>query len=204
MIRALNISYCSRRLIARFSRDNRGLAAVEFAFIVPLMLVLLFGMIDGSGGVAIKRKLALNVRSVSDIISQGSRATATDIQNVFGLGGAIMTPYSVAPDVMTQKVTQLAVDASKNVKVVWSYSGTISGSNAATVAPGYSPGTTVSTVPANLLVPNTYLIWSEVSYKYTPITGYAFGVAVIPLKDETFTRPRQTDCVLYGTATSCS
>lgn len=192
----------SRRLIVRFSRDSRGLAAVEFAFVVPLMLVLLFGMIDTSSGVAIDRKVTLTARSLSDLVSQGTNVSQTDLKNFFALGGAIMAPYSVTSANMTQKITQLAVDGSKNVKVSWSYSATVN-NNIATVTNGYSPGATVTTVPANLLVANTYLIWSEVSYNYTPITGYLMGTAAIPLSDQTYTRPRQSDCVFYGTSTTC-
>lgn len=197
MIKTSNIVHRGRQLVARFAQDKRGLAAVEFAFIVPLMLVLLFGMIDTSSGVAINRKVTLTTRSVSDLVSQGTSVTQTDLKNFFGMGGAIMAPYAVTPaTIMSQKVTQLAVDASKNVKVVWSYSGSISGSTV-TVTTGYAAGTVVTTVPANLLVPNTYLIWSEVNYNYTPITGYVMGKTVVPLSDQTFTRPRQSDKVDY-------
>lgn len=193
----------SRRMMIRFSRDNRGLAAVEFAFIVPLMLVLLFGMIDTSSGVAVDRKVTLTARSLSDLVSQGTNVSQNDLKNFFGLGGAIMAPYSVTAATMTQKVTQLAVDGSKNVKVAWSYSATVN-NNTATITQGYDKNAVITTVPANLLVPNTYLIWSEVSYKYTPITGYLIGTVAIPLSDETYTRPRQSDCVYYGTSTTCT
>jgi len=188
--------YKIRELVVRFRRDKGGVAAVEFAFIVPLMLMLLFGMIDTSSGVAIDRKVTLTARTLSDLVSQGSKVTSTDISNFFKMGSSIMTPYRVTTANMTQKVTQLAVDGSKNVKVVWSYNGSVNGSTA-TVTTGYAKDTVVTTVPANLLVPNTYLIWSEVKYNYTPITGYIMGTGIIPLTDETFTRPRQSDRVDY-------
>lgn len=196
MIKSSRIARRSRQLIARFARDSRGLAAVEFAFIVPLMLMLLFGMIDTSSGVAIDRKVTLTTRSLSDLVSQGTSVSQTDLKNFFGFGVAIMAPYGVNSGELEQKVTQLAVDGSKNVKVVWSYSATIA-NNTATVTTGYAKDTVVTTVPANLLVANTYLIWSEVKYSYTPITGYVLGKTVIPLSDETYTRPRQSDKVDY-------
>lgn len=197
MIAASRIADGSRKLLARFGRDKRGMAAVEFAFIVPLMLALLFGMIDTSSGVAIDRKVTLTARALSDLVSQGTNVSQTDLKNFFGLGGSIMAPYTVTPStVLTQKVTQLAIDASKNVKVVWSYTGTINGSTV-TVATGYTSGITISSVPPNLLVPNTYLIWSEVQYNFTPITGYVMGSTVFPLSESTYTRPRQSEKVDY-------
>ncbi len=188
----------SRQPFARFIKDKQGVAAVEFAFIVPLMLVLLFGMIDVASGVAIDRKVTLTARTLSDLVSQGTKVTATDISNFFKMGGAVMTPYSVTPATMTQKVSAVSIDASKKAKVVWSYSGAVNG-NTVTVTAGYAANTVITTIPANLLVANTQLIWSEVTYTYTPITGYIIKVNV-PLAEDTYTRPRQSETVTYSTS----
>lgn len=184
-----------RSLIARFIKDKRGLAAVEFAFIVPLMLTLTFGTIEVSSGVAIDRKVTLVARSLSDLVSQGTRVTPTDLQNFFGLGSAIMTPYPVTAATMTQKVTAVSIDASKTARVVWSYTGTVN-NGAATITAGYAKNTVITTIPTALIVANTQLIWSEVTYTYTPIVGYIIKSA-IPLSDQCFTRPRQSDTVDY-------
>lgn len=196
MIRTSRIVRSSWPFFARFARDKRGVAAVEFAFIVPLMLVLLFGMIDTSSGVAINRKVTLTARTLSDLVSQGSQVTNTDISNFFKMGAAVMTPYTVATDTMEQKVSAVSIDALKKATVVWSYKGAVN-NGTATVSKGYETDTVITTIPANLLVPNTQLIWSEVTYKYTPITGYIAGKAIIPLSEETFTRPRQSNKVDY-------
>ncbi len=190
-----------RRLVTRFVRDKRGLAAVEFAFIVPLMLTLMFGTIEVSSGVAIDRKVTLTARSLSDLVSQGTQVTSSDLQNFFGLGSAIMTPYPVTPGTMTQKVSAVTINASKTAKVAWSYTGSVNGSTV-TVNRGYANDTIITTIPPELLIPNTQLIWSEVTYTYTPIVGYVINGA-IPLSDQCFTRPRQSECVMYGT-TPCT
>lgn len=54
----------------------------------------------------------------------------------------------------------------------------------------------ITTIPADLLIANTQLIWSEVTYTFTPITGYIIK-ANVPLSEECFTRPRQSDTVTY-------
>jgi Flp pilus assembly protein TadG len=195
MIRTSRIVYRGRRFVAGFAGDKRGVAAVEFAFIVPLMLLLLFGVIDTSSGVAIDRKVTLTARTLSDLVSQGSQVTSTDISNFFKMGTAVMAPYAVTPTTMTQRITQVTIDATKTVKVVWSYKGTISGSSV-TVTAGYSKDTVITTIPTDLLVPNTHLIWSEVTYTYKPITGYVMKTS-IPLSEQTYTRPRQSEKVDY-------
>ena len=55
------------------------------------------------------------------------------------------------------------------------------------------------TIPAALKVDDTYLICSEVSYKYVPTVGYVMAKAGITLSDYTYTRPRQSLCVMYST-----
>ncbi len=81
------------------------------------MLTLMFGTIEVSSGVAIDRKVTLTARSLSDLVSQGTQVTSSDLQNFFGLGSAIMTPYPVTPGTMTQKVSAVTINASKTAKV---------------------------------------------------------------------------------------
>lgn len=185
-----------RRLVARFLRDKRGVAAVEFVFIVPLMLTLTFGTIEVSSGVAIDRKVTLVARTLSDLVSQGTKVSSTDVQNFFKMGSAIMTPYPVTTATMTQRITAISIDASKVAKVTWSYNGAVNG-NSVTVTTGYAKNTTITTIPPGLLIANTQLIWSEVTYTYTPIIGYVIKTTV-PLSDQCYTRPRQSSTVEYS------
>jgi hypothetical protein len=53
-------------------------------------------------------------------------------------------------------------------------------------------------VPSTLLVKQTYLIFSEVNYLYTPTIGYVMKTAV-NLSDVAYARPRQVVCVVYAT-----
>jgi len=199
MTSALKIVHRGRRLVAGFVRDRRGVAAVEFVFIVPLMLALTFGTIEVSSAVAIDRKVTLVARTLSDLVSQGSQVKQAELKNFFGLGSAIMTPYPVTPTTLTQQISAVSIDASKKATVVWSYSGKVSGGAASTptVSTDHPPGTVVTTsIPPGLLVPNTQLIWSEVKYTYEPVSG--FFMISKDLTDECFTRPRQSDTVPYS------
>jgi Flp pilus assembly protein TadG len=178
-------SYRTCNLIGRFARDRRANAAVEFAFIVPLMLVMFFGTVEFSSGVAVNRKVTLVARNMSDLVSQSSSVTDTDLTNFTTTGKAIMTPYDSTP--LNATVSELYIDpATLNAKVKWSK--------------GSSPRAVDSTVsiPSALKVGGTYLIYSEVNYKYVPAVGYVMAKSGITLSDFTFTRPRQSLCVLYS------
>jgi Flp pilus assembly protein TadG len=180
------ILFCARALSARLARDCRGIAAVEFAVIVPLMLTMFFGTLEFSSGVAVDRKLTLVARTLSDLASQSTSVTDLDLTNNTTAAKAIFTPYSSAP--LFSTVTSLYIDSTTlAARVQWSK--------------GSSPksaGNTV-TIPPQLAVPGTYLIMAEVSYRYTPTIGYVMAPTGVPLTDVAYTRPRQGACVLYAT-----
>src|SRR3984885_6736538 len=79
------------RSAVRLVEDGRGNAAVEFAVIVPVMLVMFFGTVEFSSGVAVDRKVTLMARTLSDLTSQSTSVATTDLTNFQELGAAIMT-----------------------------------------------------------------------------------------------------------------
>ena len=174
-----------RRRAFDLPRNDSGLAAIEFAMIFPLMGMMLLGTYEFSAGVAIDRKVTIMARTLSDLTSQNTSVTDAQFTNFFNAGKAIMTPYDSTP--LNATVSELYIDpATLTAKVKWSK--------------GSSPRATDSTVsiPSALKVGGTYLIYSEVSYNYVPAVGYVMAKSGITLSDFTFTRPRQSLCVLYS------
>jgi Flp pilus assembly protein TadG len=188
-----------RRSAVDMLEDCSGIAATEFAVIVPVMLTMFFGLVELSSAVAVDRKVTLIARTLSDLTSQSmSAVTATDLQNFFAASSAILTPYSVTPTEPT--ISEIYVDATKVAKIQWSVSATIvleSGAPKATLTASSRKKGDVVAIPEALAVAETYLIWSEVNYKYVPVVGYVMAKAGITLNDATFTRPRQSQCVDY-------
>jgi len=175
-----------RRRAFELLGDKRGVAAIEFAMIVPLMLVLFFGTNEFSSGVAVDRKVTLMARTLSDLTSQNTSVTDTQLTNFFNASNAIMTPYDSVP--VKSTITELYIDPStKQARVQWSKG-----------AAPRTAGTTVA-IPTALQIGGTYLIYSEVTYKFVPTVGYVMAKAGITLSDFTFTRPRQSTCVMYNT-----
>ena len=180
--------------LRRFQSDRAGSSAVEFAVIVPMMLVLFFGTVELSNGVAVDRKVTLVARTLSDLTSQanaqnggtGNYIYPQDLSNIFAASNAIMNPYD--PTQVKAIISEIYVDASGNATIAWSRS---SNSTANTC------GAPV-TLPTGLAVPNTYLIYGQASYTYTPVVGYVMKTA-LTLSDQFYTRPRQSTCMLLCT-----
>src|ERR1700712_368473 len=87
----------ARHSLRNVARDNSGIAATEFAVIVPIMLVLFFGTVEFSSGIAVDRKVTMMARTLSDLTSQSTSVSSTDMTNFFAASNAIMTPYSTTP-----------------------------------------------------------------------------------------------------------
>jgi Flp pilus assembly protein TadG len=190
----------ARRLAVELLTNRSGMAATEFAVIVPVMLTVFFGLVEFSSGVAVDRKVTLVVRTLSDLTSQSPGSVASsDLTNIFAASSGILTPYAVAP--VRPIISEIYINASKVAKVQWSVGATVALVNGAATAtllgtPPHNPGTVV-TIPTALAIPDTYLIWSEVTYQYVPAVGYVMAKAGVNLNDATFTRPRQSSCVDY-------
>jgi Flp pilus assembly protein TadG len=190
----------TRDLARDLAQDRNGIAATEFAIIVPIMLVMFFGTVEFSSAVAVDRKVTLVARTLSDLTSQAlSNVTSANLQNVFTASIAITTPYPATPT--KAQISEIYVSSTKVATVQWSQGATIgSAATQATLASSTrNAGDIVTTViPPALLVPKTYLILSEVSYLYTPTIGYVMAKGGVNLSDVAYTRPRQSACITYN------
>ncbi len=168
------------RKLLDLARDDRGMSAVEFAMLLPLMLTLYLGGVELSQGISIDRKVTMTARTVADLVAQAqsvSTATTADANTALGASAAILAPYPLASAKIVVSVVD--IDKNGNAKVRWS-----SGKNTAARA----AGSTV-TIPSAFIVPETSLVWGEASYEYQPSIGYVVTGAMT-LSDQIFMRPR--------------
>jgi len=170
------------QLVARFAQDKRGVSSVEFAMVLPLMITLYLGTVEVSQGVGIDRKVTLTTRTVADLASQVSSINNADMTNMLTASAAVIAPYDASKLKVT--VSAVTIDANGVAKVAWS--DTLNGTQRAV-------GSTV-TLPSALNVASTTLIWSEVSYSYTPTIGYVI-TGTLHLSDQIYMRPRLSDTV---------
>ena len=178
----------------RFRDDRRGLAAVEFALIVPLMLMMVFGTIEITNGIAVKRKIDLVSRTLSDLTSRASTLSSTDVTSFFTVGSAIMQPYGSS---LAATISEVYIDPITAAgSIIWSQASG-GGILHAAGSPVSVPSGLISKDAQGKVVANQYLIYAEASYLYVPAVGYVMNKAGITLAESTFTRPRQSSSVTY-------
>src|SRR6266571_7773864 len=84
------------RRLRRLIGDERGVSAVEFALLLPLMLTLYLGAVEVSQGIGADRKVTLTARTISDLVSQVSTINNAGMTNSLNAASAVMAPYSSA------------------------------------------------------------------------------------------------------------
>jgi len=176
-------SFAPHRLV----RDKRGVSAVEFALIAPLMVSLYLGCVEISDGVSAQRKVTLIASTVANLTAQSTTLSTSDVSNILDASTAIIYPYSSSTLKMT--VSCIAIDANKSATVKWSVTRN---------------GTALSgsvTLPTALQVANTQLVYSQASYGYHPAVGYTI-TGTLNLSEQMYMMPRIT-APTYNT-TACT
>jgi Flp pilus assembly protein TadG len=192
-------------LTRRAVRDRRGVAAVEFALIAPLMILLFFGLAQLSQAIIASRHANHVASSLGDLVSQCSNINDDDLGNIFAAGGDIMTPLPAGATLLGQRVTSVAVTDSKGTtQAQWSQASDQPGLTTA-----YARGQVV-TLPANIVTSQgDSVILAETVYKYAfPFTAggllplgrdtfsLSFGHAMT-FDDKTYFKPRKSATVAY-------
>jgi Flp pilus assembly protein TadG len=170
------------RLKGRMAADARGAAAVEFAALLPFMLMLYIGGVEVAQGVSADRRVTQTSRTVADLASRQTSVLTADVTNLLNASSAVMAPFD--PTKVQVIVSQVQIAANGKATIEWSQA---LNTTARTV------GQTV-TLPAALATPSTYLLWGEATYLYTPAIGY-YMTGTLTLYDSIYMAPRMSTCV---------
>jgi len=147
-------------VLRRFSRDRGGVSAVEFAFVLPVMLTLYLGAVEVGDGFAIRFKTTLAARTVTDLASQYISINNAAMSSILNATTTVFAPYSASNIIV--RLSEISTDANSNATVTWSDS--LNGT-------AYTVGSSF-TLPSNLRQPNITILYGEVTYPYTPALGY--------------------------------
>ena len=169
--------------LVRFWRDRRGVSAIEFALIAPVMLVIYFGLVELCQGYMANRRASHTASIVADLVAQADETSTKDLTSVFAIGKMIMRPFSSAD--LSIRVSSVTMDANGVARVDWSRGN----DKALTARVKNAP---VSDLPAGLIERGESLILGETEFKYTS----AFAQVVkqpIYFKRSYYLRPRTQD-----------
>lgn len=165
--------------------DRRGVSAVEFALILPVMFTLLFAGIETTTGLQIDRKVTNTARTLSDLSSQAASISNAEMTNILNAAADVLSPFQVSNAKIV--VTGIQTDILGISRVTWS-----DAQNTTARAVG-----SVMSIPTQLkpLIGTTgFLVLAEVKYTYRPDFAYLISGS-IEISDKLYTRPRIGDTV---------
>lgn len=173
----------------RFRRDRRGVSAVEFALIAPIMILLYFGLAELCQALIAERKASHVASAVGDLTAQSESVTSaaagsgpTSLVDIFNIGKSIMAPYDNST--LQIRVSSVTSNVSAVPKVDWSvgYGGYAALSKQST-----------PTLPMTLAAGDS-IVMAEVKYSYNSGIGYALP-KVQDFTEVFYLRPRRSDKV---------
>jgi Flp pilus assembly protein TadG len=118
----------ARDALSRLWHDSQGAAAVEFAYLVPILLLMLLGTIEMGRAINVHRQFAMATATASDLVAREEWLGTSDPDAQANLAGMmesikhLMQPY----DASTLKLGVFSVRASpddaNDTRVEWKYS----------------------------------------------------------------------------------
>ena len=166
-------------LMRRLHRDSRGISAIEFAFIAPVMALIYFGCIELSMMMIADRKVTNAASSLGDLVARDTVVTNDDLTDIYAAIDMVFEPND--GNEARIRVSSLYED-SGDVKVAWSDAR-------GTGLSAYAEDQIV-TVPAGVVPTGATVIMAEVSFDYESAVGYVISTKKT-LSDTFYLKPRR-------------
>jgi Flp pilus assembly protein TadG len=172
-----------------FLRSRDGMAAVEFAFVAPLLIFLFFGTIEVTEAIDCRARVNNVAATVSDLVAQETSVSNSDMTNVFGAASAILYPFnSTNSRILSVVVSSVVDNKTGNGAVAWSQSW-----DATSKAVGAGrTANQVITLPTGVITSGSgeSVIMTEITYQYSSPT-MVFLKATVPMTSVFYSRPRR-------------
>lgn len=178
--------------VRRFAGARDGVSAVEFALILPLMLVIYGGCGEVTTALTLDRKVSRAASTISDLVAQQTSVNATSMGNIFDATSAILEPY----DGSTAKIVVVVITVTASGQTVsWSKAR-----NDTAATPQKAPPSGLA-VPATIATVGYQIVVGRVTYAYTSpfanVMKSITGSSVYNLQHIFYLKPRQGTTISF-------
>jgi hypothetical protein len=148
----------ARRWALGFGEDRRGIAALEFALLAPILIVLYFGMAELVQAMIVQRRVSHAASAVGDLVAQYETLSNDEKDDVFTAASNILSPFDTSK--LELRVTSISGDAQGKPRVDWSDGkGALGAYKHCDSVPGFPTGL--------ITAKGDNVVMAEASYKYT-------------------------------------
>lgn len=186
----------ARRRATGLLADRRGVAAIEFAFIVPVLLSLYFVTMEVAQGIEANKKVGRVGSMVADLVTQQQSVARQELEAIMQIGGAILQPYNRTRPTVVVTAIRISDEPTPKATVAWSRK-MVNG----VFSQGLAENTPV-VVPEKLNIRNTFLIRVSGELEYRPVItwsaeqrtslGLAGAFDRIDMRETYYLRPRMS------------
>ncbi len=174
-----------------FVRDDHGVSAVEFALIVPVILILLIGMVDINEGLTVYRKMRQISSTVTDLVAQRSQITSAEITMTLQGSASLLAPYDTTDLDIVLSVVNVE-QAGQTVAWSRSYQATAETAGSEPRFP----------VPADLAENGVQVVAVRVDYTFDTLSSglleSILGRSGYVMQDTMYERPRVGDSIVLN------
>ena len=171
-----------RGLFRRLGSDERGVSAVEFALLAPVLIAFYFGMAEFCQGFMAQKRMGHVSAMVADLVAQEETVSRANIDDIFDIGGLIMKPFATSG--LKQRVSSVT-RTSGVARVDWSRGDGLT---------ARAVNSTI-TLPTDLIANGESIIVSEATYDYDSPVDY-FMPGITRFSHIYYLRPRTVDKTL--------
>lgn len=153
----------SRRLhlaCKRIARDQRGVAAVEFAFVLPILAIMLLGTVEVARAVDADRRFGNATAMLTDLVAREQEIDDDDLDGMMQAIEHLMRPYESNTLSLGIIAVRAPMDPAQQPRVEWSYAH-----NGKTVPAKCN----TYALPADLVSPGGRVIIVESAYNFRPM-----------------------------------
>lgn len=158
--------------------NEKGISAVEFALIAPLMVLIYFGCIELSLLMRVDRRVTTTASSLGDLTARLVTVSDADMNELFDAAAVTMQPYSVLN--ASIRITSVVDNGDGQTRVSWSDGYQMS---------AYAEDAVI-TVPEGLVTSPGSVIIAEVEFEYESPVGFVLDTSWT-LTDTFYLRPRR-------------
>ncbi|MEQ9639738.1 MAG: pilus assembly protein [Alphaproteobacteria bacterium] len=169
-------------LLQRFLKRRDGIAAAEFAIILPVLILILFGTAEIGNALLIDRKVTRATQVIADLVAQEEIVSTSQLDDIMQAADEIMRPFPTQSQIVLSSVWREAGEST--TKIAWSV--TKRGS-------AYPTGTTYS-LPSIVLEEEEGVIVAELTFPYEALFPNVI-FSDFTIRDRAYLRPRKASRV---------
>lgn len=191
-------SLSPRRLSRRYRDDERGIAAIEFAIIAPIMIAMYFGLAEIASAISVDRRISHGTNVAGDLSTQQPDLKDGDIEEVLAAAVRVMG---------VSDVSQISIDMESFILPAEGQPPESRGRIQLNSSVGNFSNFDASGLDTKLLNSKSGVVVTRVRYNYTPMKLRFFD-STIRLNETFLLKPRRSDAVDFqdgnGSLVTCS